>query len=340
MKYTVRIWFLFIFSGLSATLFSQQKDSIPPTKITFDGTLKTKMEWNLNAGEIRFNLRNSRVGFRGNIGAYVDFRVQVELNNEGKFDVLDGYGTVKPFKNFCINVGQTAVPFENLYLITPSEMMFANRTFIGKFFSPGSRDLGLSAMYKIGNVFPVTMEGGVFNGGKINAPQWTDNPSYAFRVTAGSVEHFKTSVKMYRYPCAEKDWLLLGADISYRKNNLLLQAEVMNRHNYNDSISHNRNFSGAYIQSSYTIPCNFGKMFHCLIPALRWDAMSYDFFGDGLDVNRLTLGLACGLNTKPCTSLIRIDFEQYFLRNELPELATREEYVSANKITVELLLKF
>ncbi|MDR3141099.1 MAG: hypothetical protein LBU37_05170, partial [Tannerellaceae bacterium] len=27
-----------------------------------DGTLKTKFEWGLNSGDIRFNLRNSRLG--------------------------------------------------------------------------------------------------------------------------------------------------------------------------------------------------------------------------------------------------------------------------------------
>ncbi len=308
------------------------------TWIRFDGTLKTKFEWATGLGDVRFNLRNSRAGFRGGIGKYVDYRVQVELSSEGKFVVLDGYATLKPTDNFCASIGQTAVPFYNLYLITPSEMMFANMDLMNAIFSPFARDLGVTATYKIGKEFPITIDGGVFNGSTINNPTWTDNPSYAFRVTAGSLSRFKASAKVFRYP--KTDWLLYGADISYRKGNWLLQAEMSNRYNYNDTISSAiRNFTGIYVQSSYTIPCDFAKIFHGLIPAVRWDAVSYDMFNNGIDVNRITAGLAFALTSKPFSSLIRIDYEHYFLRNELPELRVNE-HALADKLSLELLLKF
>ena len=332
-----KYYFAFLISALFP--FVALAGAADSLRLKFDGTLKTKLEWNINNnGDLRFNLRNSRVGFRGELGQYVMFRVQVELNSEGDFRVLDGFGTIKPSSNFSVNFGQTAVPFENQYLITPSEMMFANRAFIGKFFTPGSRDIGIVAMYQTGGVFPLTVEGGFFNGNAINNPVWTDNPSYAFRLTGGSLKNFKTSAKVYRYPARE--WLLYGADISYCRGDWLLQAEVMNRYNYNDAvIATSKNYTGAYIQSSYTISRDFWKIFHGLIPALRWDAMNHTF-SNGIDVNRITAGLGFALSKKPFSSLIRIDYEHYFLHNDLPELTSLDEHVKGNKLTLELLLKF
>ena len=82
-------------------------------------------------------------------------------------------------------------------------------------------------------------------------------------------------------------------------------------------------------------------MFHSIFPCLRWDAMGYSVKKNGLDVNRLTAGLNFGLTLKPFESVLRFDYEQYFVRNNyFPEFDNRDLYVSDNKFTVELLLKF
>ncbi|MDR0667714.1 MAG: hypothetical protein LBF90_03730 [Prevotellaceae bacterium] len=328
---------------LPVFMAAQSRDT---TQWKLDGTLKTKFEWGLNSGDVRFNLRNSRIGLSGNLNRYAAYRVQVELSNEGKFDILDGFITLNLLKNGGIRLGQSSVPFENSYIITPSQSMFANRAFVGKFFTAGSRDIGAVAFYSIGDVFPLLLEGGVFNGGKINNPRWTKKPSLALRLTMGSLEHFRTSVKAYRYaneannPDEEKDWLFWGADISYRKKDYLLQAEVMNRYDYNASRPADKNFTGAYLQSAYIFHCPFLKLFHSVTPAVRWDAMTCGLRRSGLDVHRVTAGLAFGLTDKPFDSCLRIDFEHYFVRNKSRELAGSDDHVSDNKLTLELLLVF
>ncbi|MDR2448738.1 MAG: hypothetical protein LBD52_02120 [Prevotellaceae bacterium] len=311
-----------------------------------DGALKTKFEWGLNSGDVRFNLRNSRIGLSGNLSQYAAYRVQVELSNEGKFDILDGFITLNLLENGGIRLGQSSVPFENSYIITPSQSLFANRAFVGKFFTAGSRDIGAVAYYNTGGAFPFLLEGGVFNGGKINNPQWTKRPSLALRLTMGSLEHFRASVKAYRYaneannPDEEKDWLFWGADVSYRKKDYLLQAEVMNRYDYNASRPADKNFTGAYLQSAYIFHYPCLKLFHSITPAVRWDAMTYGLMRSGVDVHRVTAGLAFGLTDKPFDSCLRIDFEHYFVRSESRELAGSEDHVSDNKLTLELLLVF
>ncbi len=311
------------------------------TLISFDGSLKAKFEVSTTAGEMRFSVRNSRLGIRGSYHGWVGYRLQAELNNEGQFSILDVYGSVK-FEDLTLILGQSIIPFENSYVVTPSEMMFANRAFIGKYFTPGSRDLGLVAQYKFTlGAIPFELQGGVFNGGKINKPTWTDAPSLAGKITIGSLSKFKASAKIYRYDFDTVQLQYWGADISYKYQNLLVQAEFMNRYNYNNE----RNLSGMYLQGSYFISTKWGKIKY-LRPAARWDAMGYDFTNSGLDVNRATIGLDFGFGNKFFSSLLRFNFEQYFIRDLNADVHIADVLPMAgihaldNKFTVELLILF
>ena len=306
----------------------------------FDGIIKTKLEMSTEAGMIRFNVRNSRVGVRGDIGEYLSYRVQFEMSNEGVFSPLDLFGTLKFTKKFSFLFGQTHVPFENIYIITPAEMMFANRAFMGKFFTPGTRDIGAVAQYRfhIGNI-PMEGQAGMFNGGRINAPQWTNKPSYAFRLIAGSMDGFRTTAKMYKYyrepgVSDELDLFFWGADVHYANSHLRLEAEVMNRHSNITDLD----LLGAYIQGAYTFGFSNAKIFHCLTPAARWDAMGYN----GFDVKRITVGINFGLTFIPYDTVLRFDYEQYFMRKGLvfPDFDNRDPHVADNKVTMELVVRF
>jgi hypothetical protein len=305
----------------------------------FDGAIKTKLEISADSGAMRFNVRNSRMGLRGDFGEYVSYRIQVELSSEGSFAPLDLFGTLKPAKGLSINFGQTSVPFENAYIITPAEMMFSNRAFVGKFFTPGSRDIGAVVQYKFALwKTPFEFQAGTFNGGKINNPQWTNRPSYAFRMIAGKMDGFRTSAKIYRYTGESLELFLWGADVHYAGKRLRLEAEIMNRKHEN---SRQEDLFGAYIQGSYLFNLKKTAMIHSIFPSLRWDAMGYGFNKNGPDVNRITAGLNLGLTLKPFESVLRLDYEQYFVRNnDFPEFDNRDPHVSDNKFTVELLLKF
>jgi hypothetical protein len=337
--------FLLALTCLPAVAAIQTKDSTATAlpailkSARFDGVIKTKVETSAEKGVMRFNVRNSRLGARGGIGKYLSYRVQVELSNEGAFSPLDLYGTLQPAENLSFIFGQTHVPFENNHIITPAEMMFANRAFVGKYFTPGSRDIGAMAAYtfRIGG-FPMEGQVGVFNGGRINDPQWTNSPSYAFRLIAGSMDGFRSTAKVYKYTGEQSDLLLWGADIHYANPRFRVEAEVMNRHSYTTGLD----LTGAYIQGAYTFGLPNAGMFHCLTPAARWDAMGYDVPNGGPDVNRLTVGINFGLTFIPYDSVLRIDYEQYFLRNGLlfPDFDNRDPHVADNKVTVELVVKF
>ena len=352
MKAILKAVILLMMMCLCVPTFAQTNSdssaiSIPTIVKTsrFDGVIKTKVETSTEAGVTRFNVRNSRLGVRGDIGEYLSYRVQVELSNEGVFSPLDLYGTLKFTKNFSFLFGQQHIPFDNNYIITPAEMMFANRAFIGKFFTPGTRDIGAVAQYRfrIGS-FPMEGQAGMFNGGRINDPQWTDKPSYAFRLIAGKMDGFRTTAKIYRYyrealgSSSELDLFFWGGDIHYANSRLRVEAEVMKRHSYTTGLD----LLGTYVQGAYTFGLPNAKMFHCLTPAARWDAMGYDVANNGFDVKRFTIGINLGLTFIPYDSVLRFDYEQYFVRKELifPDFDNRDPHVADNKITVELVVRF
>jgi carbon monoxide dehydrogenase subunit G len=109
------------------------------TLISFDGCLKVKMETSTSNGNLRFSVRNSRVGVRGLFQDFLGYRLQLELNNRGQVTLLDVFGSIRS-GGFTAILGQTIIPFENNYILSPSEMMFANRPFTSEYLSTGPRD--------------------------------------------------------------------------------------------------------------------------------------------------------------------------------------------------------
>ena len=334
--------------ALSSPVFSQtNKDSVAKSIVKtakIDGVIKTKFETSTEVGAMRFNVRNSRVGVRGEIGEYLGYRVQVEFSNEGVFSPLDMFGTLKFTKNFSFLIGQQLVPFENVFIITPAEAMFANRAFIGKYFTPGTRDIGAVAQYRF-NIGGFPMEGqvGTFNGGRVNNPQWTSRPSFACRLIAGKMDGFRSTVKMYRYNREtlndELELFLWGADVHYANSRLRVEAEVMNRRSYTTGLD----LLGTYVQGAYTFDLHKANMFRNMTPAVRWDAMGYNVGSEGFDIKRITSGISFGLTFIPYDSLLRINYEHYFIRNgivDFPDFRNRDRHVADNKVTVELLLRF
>lgn len=334
MRSEVKILLLALLFVSSGTAYSQENSFL--RKIKFDGSLKTKYEYALETSMSRFSVRNSRLGLSGELSSYVSYRLQIELSNEGKFEVLDLSATIKPLENLSFTMGQTSIPIYNSYQITPSQMMFANRTFLAKYFVPGTRDLGVLAAYNFAvSGVPVEFNAGVFNASKSNNPVWTDNLSWSARAIIGNMDGFRASAKIYRYPGIDADFFLWGADFRYGKDRFKIEAEVLDR----EDLSSGDNLFSSCLQGGYSFPIKNGGMFKDITPALRWDMMGHKIAINGIGVNRLTFGLSFGFTSKPFSSLLRIDFEKYYKKDILPEF-TRYEEMDSDKISIELQIIF
>ena len=302
----------------------------------FDGTLKNKFEYTPSTGKYRFDVRNSRLGLKGKITPKMDYRAQVELSNEGKFQVLDLSGTIRPFEGLSLTFGQTGIPIFNGYTTNPGTMIFANRTFLAKYYA-GTRDIGLLATYELPVQFPVALDFGIFNGNVTNDPQWTDNFSYSARVSLCNMKGWRSTLKIYDYPLNEKThYLLYGADLRYEASNWKVESEVMKR---DDKINHIDLFSG-YLQGAYAFKIkNENYLFNSVIPALRYDFIDQYKNDDTLDVNRYTLGLGFGIGKKYFNSILRLDYEIYDINHGLDFLQKYEE-MDKSKFTIELVYMF
>ncbi len=310
-------------------------DSAPSHTFKLDGTLKNKFEHATEAGVSRFSVRNSRMGITGDINSFYGYRAHVELSDEGQFKVLDLSGTIKPLKGLAFTLGQTSIPLFNRYIVGPGEMMFANRAFIGKYFL-GTRDIGLLTRYdfRLGTV-PTRLEFGMFNGNIINDPIWKNKMSYGGRVTVGSMKGARVTAKIYDYPNSEnKHFLFYGADLRYEGANWKIETEVMKKESKTEF--HNDLFS-YYLQGAYAIPIKT-KLFEYMMPALRWDAINEKQGSDSFVANMLTGGLDFGFDHGRFLSILRINYEWYFVKNSPPIFKSLE--MESDKVTIELLLTF
>lgn len=309
----------------------QQELIVLKPEIVFKG----KYEINTETGESRFSIRNSRLGLNGNVNKFISYKFLLELSSDGKFNVLDLYAKINPAKGLSIIFGQCSIPLYNGYTISPGPLDYANRPFIGKYFE-STRDIGINVNYVIKQTgFPIAVEAGLYNGAGINNPKWKTTPSYGGRLTFGDLKSgFRATAKAYKTKKADTlDLVYWGADLRYKGKNYKIECEVMEKYNiYNE-----KSLFSSYIQGGYTFSVK-SKTFKGIEPVARWDAMGYDFLNRGFGVNRLTGGVNFIFNTKPVTSVVRINYEHYFRRDTFKEFTSDE--MDQSKATIELLIYF
>lgn len=341
MRYNIAFIFFVshFFMSLGQEVVTTKKEGKYPT-FKFTGILKNKFEYAPEHGTARFDVRNSRLCLAGKIYPKVDYVAKLELSDEGKFKVLDLFGEIKPIDNLKIRFGQFGLPIFNSYITNPGKMPFANRAFVGKYFT-GSRDIGIMGVYDVeNNIIPLRLELGFFNGDSSNNPVWSNKVSYAGRVILGKMIGLRSSIKFFdKYQVQEEDefkhLLLYGADVRYGKENWKVEAEFMNRKDYNEDV----NRYSAYLQGAYAYRLNKDNIITSLVPAVRFDFIDEDNNNKNFDVTRFTAGIGFGLGEKLFRSIIRVDYERYNVNQPLEIFAETKEK-DADKLTVELVYMF
>lgn len=326
-----------------ASFAQENKPKTPSVKIS--GLVKGKWEYCLEDNTNRFDLRNSRLGVSGNLNSIVDYKVQVEYSNHGSLNLLDAFATLNLFENFKVSIGQLDIPFSEDYVVSPTQNIFANRTFVAKFTNPSTRDLGAYATYKLKSV-PLTFYAGLYNGYGINNPKWQDAPFVLGRVNYGTMDGFRTSVKYYGGKDSKDNKLAqYGLDMRYGTSKYAIEAEFVMK----DSIDKDVIISGTYLQGYYHIPINNCKTIKYIRPTLRADAMGYNILDRGFDIGRATIGINLGLDTKALAAEIRLNYEGFIFHSGEDELRIDGYYANFfdasdkrifDKFTIELLVKF
>ncbi len=106
--------------------------TIPSWAPHISGTIRTKGEYQTEEKEGRFEVRNARVAFDGNVLPNVIYKAEIDFSDEGQIKMLDAYAGIKPLKAFSLRLGQMRVPFSIDAHRSPHQQYFANRSFIAK----------------------------------------------------------------------------------------------------------------------------------------------------------------------------------------------------------------
>ena len=367
---------LFLFGMFVCGCAGASADDSKDYKPHIYGTVKTKFEISTYDGQMRFNVRNSRLGVRGNVSPALRYAMQIELSSEGKLEVLDSYVAVD-LKHLSISLGQQQYGF-SAELDCGGKNYFANRSFIGKFISQyystglsdgrpvydvntiGSRDIGL-LLSSGGGDFPLTVSLGIFNGEGINNPKWTRHVNFVSRIGYRINHRLRFAVGYYNGQTpvtsmvseAEDGTLTLvgckqkiemeNVEVFYTTRRFIVEAAYATRLLSGD-MGRNRMHS-VLVQSLYKIPIRRSKVFDHFAPMVRWDWVNDCKYIDEADssfgafrAHRITAGLTLGMTEKLLRGEIRLNYEHYMLGDR--PLHMKANTLLHNKFTLEFIAVF
>lgn len=313
--------------------------TIPSWAPHISGTIRTKGEYQTEEKEGRFEVRNARVAFDGNVLPNVIYKAEIDFSDEGQIKMLDAYAGIKPLKAFSLRLGQMRVPFSIDAHRSPHQQYFANRSFIAK--QVGNvRDVGLTFGYTF-DKFPLTLEAGTFNGSGLTNQKdyWTKTLNFSakaqyvlpFGLTLqGSIQKIS--------PNGGAVYLYDGG-ATLHCGNWTIEGEYLRKHYTNNTFS-DVNAIDAFV--CYRLPLQ--RVFDHVSFLERYDQMGNHSNGqlnadgvlqiDDAARKRVTGGVTFSFSKK-INADIRLNYEKYFYNDKA--LAKPSE---RDKAVIELMVHF
>lgn len=313
--------------------------TIPSWAPHISGTIRTKGEYQTEEKEGRFEVRNARVAFDGNVLPNVIYKAEIDFSDEGQIKMLDAYAGIKPFKAFSLRLGQMRVPFSIDAHRSPHQQYFANRSFIAK--QVGNvRDVGLTLGYTFDKI-PLTLEAGTFNGSGLTNQKdyWTKTLNFSAKaqytlpfglMLQGSVQKIS--------PNGGAVYLYDGG-ATLHCGNWTIEGEYLRKHYTNKTFS-DVNAMDAFV--CYCLPLQ--RVFDHVSFLARYDLMGNHSNGqlnadgvlqiDDAARKRVTGGVTFSFS-KRINADIRLNYEKYFYDDKA--LAKPSE---RDKAVIELMVHF
>ncbi len=339
--------------GSGALIASAQTDSTKKEvdyKPQIEGIVKVKFEQSLYSGDARFNVRNSRFGLRGNVSENMNYRMQVEFNNEGKISVLDAYAAYQlPIVSFSL--GQQRYAFSTDLGRSPAHNIFANRTFVAKYITTyidttgtivrtlGSRDIGGLFTVNLDRWVPMALKFGVFNGDGINNPNWQDHLNVSLRAEYGKKEGLQAAASYYFGDTPYKQQIhMWNGELRYVNKKFTIDSEVAQR-TFEQNGSHT--LTAMFVQGFYAFDLKPNIFAKYIAPTLRYDYMKnsiYEGVSQDFNAQRVSMGINFGMTPKLFKGEFRINFEKYILSQSPAAIYIGE--LLHDKFTLEMVVSF
>ena len=305
------------------------------------GSFRGRYEMETRDGYSRFQVRNARMSVQGSVAPTIDYFVQVDFSDAGKFKFLDAYGRIALGRGWKIQAGQFRMPFGVEPFRAPSNYLFSNRSFLGKQ-GFNYRQVGAKLVFDTNvGALPLTLEGGVFNSASTaDHNVWQKMFNFAGKALL-KIDHVTIGAGFASiYPDSVR---INAADVSlgYKIGRWAFEAEGLLK----DYTHNSHKASWAYVATAdYTMPVKWGD-FNALSFQGRFDGLTDHSSGkrnsegylitDDPARNRVTVGSTLSCVRGPLHADVRLNYEKYFYRDKdiIPS-------GTDDRLLVELIIKF
>ena len=314
------------------------KDYLPEVH----GTIRGKYEYQTTNDEQRFQVRNARISFSGNVHPKVRYKAEIDLCDEGEMKMLDAYVCVTPFQNWEVTIGQKRVPFTIDAHRSPHQQYFANRSFIAK--QMGSlRDAGATVKYKQKEGFPFDIEAGLFSGSGLTEQKgWHKVLCYSGKIQMFPFKGYNLTLSTQRIRPVDTNIYMYDVGTYYEWNNWHFEVEAMYKRyahvDFDDVWA-----VDAFVNYDWFFR-NQKMLFKKMSILARFDYMGNNSEGvpdengqlviDDHERKRITGGLTFILG-KPFQADLRVNYEKYFYKDL--SLAKPSEQ---DKFVIEMMVRF
>ncbi len=303
------------------------------------GTIRGKYEYNTSLEAHRFQVRNARYSIRGAVSPHASYKAEIDLSNEGQIRMLDAFVQMNATPQFAFIIGQQKVPFSTDNLRSPHNLLFANRSFLGKQLA-GLRDVGATIEYGISDNIPLELIVGVYNGkGLYNQQEWRTELSYAFRGVYSPTKNWEFQINYNTIQPYDLRLYIFNGGLMFTTERWIIETEAYYKQYDNKVFPDTKGF---FAMASYDIPTPKLKSMESISPRLRFDYMSDDNNGRIDDItnsyivndvqrSRITSGINFNFK-KPFVNEIRLNYEYYIYAAHLPN--------KDSKLVIEFVTKF
>jgi hypothetical protein len=299
----------------------------PDVTVIPTGTVRTKFEWQPGEGNSRFDVRTARFGIGGTVYRRLDYKMEIDLSDEGRMKMVDAYVGAKIWRGLSFNLGYMRVPFTIDAHRSPHLQLFANRSFIAKQ-AGGVRDVGAVLGWKFGKAVPLNLQLGLYNGSGLAEDlqrYWTRSFDWSAKIQAGIMPGVNLQASYRTAKPGPVRMHLYDAGVTWTSGRWMVEGEYLHKayEQYDHSgtpgvLSAAANSFDAF--ASYGIPLSRGP-FERISFLGRWDYIGDHSGGvagpEGtLIINdpsrhRATAGVTFSLGL-PFTADIRLNYEKYF----------------------------
>ena len=313
------------------------------------GILRGKFEYepDLNAG--RFEVRNARLSVVGKLPLCSEYKMEIDLCDEGEMKMKDAWVRVTPWKTLRLSLGQQRMPFSIDAHRNPSAQFFANRSFIAKQVGD-MRDVGFLAGFDFTDRKQrkvASLDAGIFNGSNLNNQKsaWFTSPGYSARLQYYPVPGLSLvpSVQHQQIADRQASYTSLDMGVSFQRKGWLVEAEFLHKFYAKDA------FPDCKALNTMLGYDQFLKKEKSLVESIGYLAR-YDYMQDHSSGNsgmagsllkltdaerhRLTLGVTFALRNPYFPTHLRLNYEKHWY----PHGGAKES--EQDKLVCELMIKF